>query len=339
MSLRNICINQYNAAIIQWKNQSVLSTVGLTRNKLDALYYLTNFIRLQKPNELLSICRGNVVGLMFMEPSTRTLVSFSAAIQRLGGSAVNLIGSESSIVKGETLRDTARCLEQYCDIIVVRHPLQGSVAEMASVCKRPIINAGDGIGEHPTQALLDLYTILNEPCPKDKLGQGQLQISFIGDMHNGRTVHSLVRLLAAYDPMAFHIRYITPDQSLRMPSEIISELKTLGLTQSEHISMYDKDVLRNTDVLYVTRVQKERFIDMTTYERVKESFHINKASLSKFAKADSIIVMHPLPRNGEIDEDLDNDPRSVYFTQMRNGMYVRMALLTAILETKDLSIY
>jgi aspartate carbamoyltransferase len=257
-------------------------------------------------------------------------------VQRLGGSVVNITSETSSVAKGETLGDTVRTLESYADAVVLRHPRLGSAAEAASVMRKPLLNAGDGAGEHPTQALLDLYTVLrcargHQQEQPNQPQKGVTNITFLGDAKNGRTVHSLAKLLAMYAPKQFRVRYVTPQESLVMPQDLVKSLTDLGLVQSEHTTMTDEDVLANTDVLYVTRVQKERFEDLDTYEKAKKSFLVDQASLARFGKSANLIVMHPLPRVGEIAEDVDKDPRAQYFAQMENGMYVRMALLTLVL--------
>lgn len=256
---------------------------------------------------------------LFYEPSTRTSSSFEAAMHRHGGNVIQINNVEySSVAKGETLQDTVRSLEQYSDVTVLRHPKLGAVAVAAEVAEKPVINAGDGAGEHPTQALLDLFTI------QEKLGKiDGLNITLLGDLKNGRTVHSLAKLLSKYD---VDLNYVSPDE-LAMPSKYINELAEKGVNQTE---MNELDgALPDTDVLYVTRVQGERFLDQAEYHRLKDAFRITPKVLEQ-AK-DKMIVMHPLPRVGEISENVDSDPRAAYFDQMKYGMYVRMALLAKVL--------
>mmetsp|Transcript_102174 Transcript_102174/g.181458 ORF Transcript_102174/g.181458 Transcript_102174/m.181458 type:complete len:368 (-) Transcript_102174:92-1195(-) len=279
--------------------------------------------------------KGKVLASVFYEPSTRTNCSFQAAMLRLGGQVISVNESSSSVAKGETLSDTVRCLECYCDVLVLRHPKAGAASEAAAAMSKPLLNAGDGVGEHPSQALLDLYTIVDELSASSAASaaasvrtltselNGKV-ITMVGDLKNGRTVHSLAKLLSRFDVV---LRYVSPE-SLRMPEEVIQQCSA-GAHWTQHDRLTD-DILQETDILYVTRVQKERFANLDEYNRVKDSFIISPTTLGKM-KA-SARVMHPLPRVGEIDPCCDNDPRAAYFRQMRNGMYVRMALLRLILS-------
>jgi aspartate carbamoyltransferase len=240
-------------------------------------------------------------------------------MERLGGSVIPINEVRySSVAKGESLPDTIRTLECYADVIVLRHPEVGASALAAQYAQKPVINAGDGVGEHPTQALLDLFTIVSELDEVDGL-----VVTMLGDLKYGRTVHSLARLLSLYN---VRLNYVSPD-ILRMPPEIIEELKEKGIPQAEYDSL--EAILPETDVLYVTRVQKERFLEQDEYELVKNAFVIT-AETMKQAK-ERMIVMHPLPRVGEISMDVDDDPRAAYFRQMEYGLYVRMALLAMVL--------
>ena len=248
---------------------------------------------------------------LFYEPSTRTSSSFMAAMQRLGGSVIPINDvTYSSVSKGETLEDTVRTLEQYADVVVLRHPEKGSAARAAKVASVPIINAGDGVGEHPTQALLDLYTIQKEQGAIDGL-----TVPMVGDLKNGRTVHSLTKLLRNFDVT---LRAVAPE-SLRLPEEY---------GQVDHFEELD-DAIADTDVLYVTRVQKERFDSLEEYEAVQGSYTITHDVAERMKPSASI--MHPLPRVGEIHFDVDKNPRAAYFRQMKNGMFMRMALLAHVL--------
>ena len=263
---------------------------------------------------------GKILTCLFYEPSTRTSASFIAAMERLGGSVIPITQGVqfSSVSKGETLADTIRTLEQYSDVIVLRHPDIGSAKVAADYSNVPVINAGDGAGEHPTQALLDLFTIQEELGAIDGL-----KIAMVGDLRYGRTVHSLTKLLTQYD---VSLRFVSPE-ILRLPLVIMNEVKDAGLNVRETDDV--ADVIENADVLYVTRVQKERFTDMAQYEEVKGHYEIT-TELMERAKA-KMVVMHPLPRVGEIHYNVDSDPRAAYFRQVKNGMYVRMALLAAVL--------
>lgn len=265
------------------------------------------------------LLKGKILANLFYEPSTRTSSSFTSAMERLGGSVIPINEVRySSVSKGESLPDTVRTLECYADVIVLRHPEVGASALAAQYARKPIINAGDGIGEHPTQALLDLFTITEELGEVDGL-----TVTMLGDLKYGRTVHSLARLLSLYQ---VKLNYVSPD-ILRMPPEIIAELSEKGVPQAEHLTL--EDVLPQTDVLYVTRVQKERFADLDDYEKVKDAYVITPEVMS--AAKEKMIVMHPLPRVGEISMELDDDPRAAYFRQMEYGLYVRMALLAMVL--------
>jgi carbamoyl-phosphate synthase/aspartate carbamoyltransferase/dihydroorotase/carbamoyl-phosphate synthase/aspartate carbamoyltransferase len=267
-----------------------------------------------------NLLAGRVLACLFYEPSTRTSASFIAAMERLGGSVIPITQGVqfSSVSKGETLADTIRTLEQYSDVIVLRHPDVGSAQMAADYADVPVLNAGDGAGEHPTQALLDLFTI------REELGRVEgLKIAMVGDLRYGRTVHSLTKLLAQYN---VSLRFVSPEM-LRMPMVIMNEIIDSGMDVRETHDV--ADVIENADVLYVTRVQKERFTDLAQYEEVKDQYEITP-ELMKKAK-DKMVVMHPLPRVGEIHYNVDHDPRAAYFRQVKNGMYIRMALLAAVL--------
>jgi aspartate carbamoyltransferase len=265
------------------------------------------------------LLKGKILASIFYEPSTRTSSSFTSAMERLGGSVIPINEVRySSVSKGESLPDTIRTLECYADVIVLRHPEVGASALAAEYSRKPIINAGDGVGEHPTQALLDLFTISEELEKIDGL-----TVTMLGDLKYGRTVHSLARLLSLY---VVRLNYVAPE-ALRMPPEVLRELEAAGLSQSEHADL--ESVLPNTDVLYVTRVQKERFSDPAQYENVRGSYVISPETMTRARKR--MIVMHPLPRVGEISMEVDSDPRAAYFRQMEYGLYVRMALLAMVL--------
>lgn len=265
------------------------------------------------------LLKGKVLTNLFYEPSTRTSSSFVAAIERLGGSVVQINNvTYSSVSKGESLEDTVKTMESYTDAIVLRHPEQGSAALAAAAASKPVINAGDGPGEHPTQALLDTYTISEEMGHIDGL-----TITMLGDLKYGRTVHSLAKLLTLFD---VKINYVSPE-ALQMPELLVKEVDAAGIEQHETTDL--DEVLAATDVLYVTRIQKERFEDPSEYDEVKDSYVITNETL-RSAK-EKMIVMHPLPRVGEIAPEVDSDPRAAYFRQMEYGMYVRMALLSLVL--------
>ena len=265
------------------------------------------------------LLKGTVLANVFYEPSTRTSSSFTAAMQRLGGSVIPINEVRySSVSKGESLPDTIRTLEAYADVVVLRHPEVGASANAARYSHKPVINAGDGIGEHPTQALLDLFTIQRELGKVDGL-----HVAMVGDLKYGRTVHSLARLLCLYD---VEVSLVSPD-ILRLPEEVKDEVASAG--KAFHETRAIEDVIEQVDVLYVTRVQKERFSDLAEYETVRNLYEVTKELMAR-AKS-NMILMHPLPRVGEIHYDVDADPRAAYFRQMENGMFIRMALLAAVL--------
>ncbi len=265
------------------------------------------------------LLKGKILGNLFYEVSTRTATSFATAIQRLGGSVIQINEVKySSVAKGESLPDTIRTMEAYCDVIALRHPEVGSAALAARYASKPVINAGDGVGEHPTQALLDLFTIVEEQGHVDGL-----TITLLGDLRYGRTVHSLARLLSKFD---VKVHLVSPP-SLRMPANVMAEVLESGLSPTEHDTL--NGVLPKTDVLYVTRVQKERFANPADYESVKSSYVVDEETMA-MAK-ESMTLMHPFPRVNEIAMEVDADPRAAYFRQMGYGMYVRMALLAMVL--------
>lgn len=267
--------------------------------------------------------RGKIMAALFYEPSSRTMASFITAMQRLGGGIIPLsaMKEHSSVVKGETIEDTARVFSSYADMLVIRHPEVGAPVQLADAAEVPVINAGDGSGEHPTQALLDAYTLSSHFS-----AFSDIRVGLIGDLLYGRTVHSLTKLLATLG--AKHFILVSPP-SLRMPREIVTKLTAEGATVEEVTDL--GAVIGHLDVIYMTRVQKERFIDPTQYDEVKDSYVLSAALLS-FARPRAV-VMHPLPRVGEILQEVDSDPRAIYFTeQVRNGLYIRMALLDLILR-------
>jgi aspartate carbamoyltransferase len=303
-----------------WYGKDVISVKQFNREDLEYIFAVSHEMRVMVERiGTFDLLKGKILANLFYEPSTRTSSSFTAAMERLGGSLIPINEVRySSVSKGESLPDTVRTLECYADVIVLRHPEVGSAAMAAKAARKPVINAGDGIGEHPTQALLDSLTI------KEELGHIDcLTITMLGDLKFGRTVHSLARLLSLYK---VKINYVSPE-ILRMPSEIIQELNSKGVEQEEHTTL--ENVLPDTDVLYVTRVQKERFSDLADYEKVAGAYVIDTEVME--AAKERMIVMHPLPRVTEISMDFDDDPRAAYFRQMEYGLYVRMALLAMVL--------
>jgi aspartate carbamoyltransferase len=300
--------------------QHILSVSQFARTDLEYIFAVAEEMRTMVERVgTFDLLKGKILTNLFNEPSTRTSSSFTAAMERLGGSVIPINEVKySSVAKGESLPDTVRTLECYSDVIVLRHPETGAAATAARYAHKPIINAGDGTGEHPTQALLDLFTI------REELGRLEgLTVTMLGDLKYGRTVHSLSRLLTLYGAK---LNYVSPD-ILRMPASIVEELGKFNVQQAEYNSL--DPVLAETDVLYVTRVQKERFEDLSVYESVRGAFVITPETM-KGAKA-QMALMHPLPRVGEISPEVDSDPRAAYFRQMEYGLYVRMALLAMVL--------
>lgn len=262
--------------------------------------------------------KGKIMATLFFEPSTRTRLSFEAAMYKLGGSVIGFSQPEaSSVKKGESLADTVRVVEKYADVIVLRHPYEGAARFAAEYARVPVINAGSGAEEHPTQALLDLYTIM-----KEKKRIDGLNIALMGDLRYGRTAHSLAYALSLYNVRLF---LVSPDL-LRMRREVLEEVKA-KVEVSEHSSI--EEVLPEIDVLYVTRIQRERFPDPAEYARVKGSYIVDLNVLRK-AK-NSLIILHPLPRVEEVAVEVDSTPFAKYFQQVENGLVMRMALLTLIL--------
>lgn len=292
----------------------------LTRGDLHTIFTVAQEMSTLRERESggVDLLRGKVLCNLFYEPSTRTSGSFEAAMKKLGGDVVLVNQSGSSIAKGESLPDTVRTLDKYADAIVIRHPGVGSAQEASKYSSVPVINAGDGVGEHPTQALLDIYTIRQE------LGtMNGLDIALVGDLKHGRTTHSLVKLLSLYN---VRLHYVSPP-SLRMPREIVDWVKHSGVSQKEYSTL--EEVAPFVDVLYMTRIQKERFASEEEFLAVSKPYVINTALMNKMKQ--TMVVLHPLPRIDEIEPEVDLDPRAAYFRQMKYGLYVRMAILLLML--------
>jgi aspartate carbamoyltransferase catalytic subunit len=265
------------------------------------------------------ILAGKVLGSLFFEPSTRTNLSFASAMQRLGGSMIGFADSRvSSTAKGESLVDTIRVVENYCDIILIRHPLEGAARLAAESTELPVVNAGDGTNQHPTQTLLDLYTIRQRRGRLDNL-----KIAFIGDLKYSRTGHSLIETLTHFDNEIF----LVSPQSLRIPPEFIEELDARGTVYSEDEDFFS--IAPDVDILYTTRIQQERFPDPVEYEKVKNAYRIDREAIERIGG--DVTLMHPLPRLAEISRDLDDHPGAAYFEQARNGVTVRKAVLSMLL--------
>lgn len=300
-----------------FEKRHIISTKDFSREEID--YILDRAERMEPYARAggLGLLRNKVVATLFFEPSTRTRLSFEAAIQRLGGSSIGFDSAEStSVAKGETLADTIRIVESYADAIVLRHPREGSARMASEISQVPVINAGDGAGHHPTQTLLDLYTMRKE-CRKPI---GELNVALVGDLRYGRTVHSLAYALSLYKA---RLCLVSPE-ALRMPESIIRYLRVHGVELAETSRI--EDALGEADVLYMTRIQKERFPDPSEYLRVAGSYRITPDTL-KNVKGD-MIIMHPLPRVSEIDPDVDATRHARYFRQAFYGVPIRMAVLS-----------
>ncbi|MEW6081569.1 MAG: aspartate carbamoyltransferase [Bacillota bacterium] len=299
--------------------KDILTTEQLTREELEEILRVTErFDEALSRRQALGHMEGLIMAALFFEPSTRTRLSFESAMQRLGGSVINVADAKtSSAAKGETLSDAISVIQSYCDVIVIRHPDIGSAEEAARASEVPVINGGDGSGQHPTQALLDMYTI-----KKEKGRMEGLTVSLVGDLKHGRTVHSLVYLLALYGNS---VKLVSPE-SLAMPGYIRETLAARGADIEEVEDL--GAVAGVSDVIYVTRVQKERFQDLAEYERVKGAYVVN-ADLAGRSK-EGVTIMHPLPRVDEIAVDTDGYSGAAYFRQAANGVPTRMALLAMV---------
>jgi aspartate carbamoyltransferase catalytic subunit len=303
------------------KGMDILTAAQFTRDQVEQLFSVADDLaaRLQK-GERLRTLDGKLLATVFYEPSTRTRLSFEAAMQRLGGGVLSVAEAKtaSSVAKGETLPDTIRTIANYADAIVLRHPDVGAAQLAADAASIPILNAGDGAGEHPTQALLDLYTIRAEKKTIDGL-----RVALVGDLKNGRTVHSLARALSLFK---VDFSFVAP-AALAMPTEVSDYLRARDFVVEETNDL--ARTLQKADVVYMTRVQKERFADQKQYEKMK-NFFILTSDLVKHAK-ENLLVMHPLPRIDEITTDVDTLPNAAYFRQAKNGVFIRMALLAEVL--------
>lgn len=306
--------------------KDIISLDQLDRKSIEFLFQEVKKIKKTPVKKLLKTLPGKVVGLMFFEPSTRTFSSNSAAVKRLGGQTVEHQNPfvTSSAVKGETIEDTVKMMEQYCDLLVIRHPTKGTLKTAAGAASVPVINAGDGIGEHPTQALLDMFTIFEKHKHISNI-KGLMA----GDMLNGRTVHSLIRGLSMYPGNTI---YLLSPQQLKLSREEFVYYTKKGIKLIEISSI--NEIPEDCHFWYWTRVQKERFTDKNEYEKLKLSFILTKKLVDEKAGKNTLI-MHPLPRVGEIELAVDSDPRAVYLnTEAKNGMFVRMALFKLILNNK-----
>ncbi len=303
----------------EFYKKNIISVRDLDKQKLELIFDATDKIIDMSQDKRREIARGKTLGYLFFEPSTRTRLSFESAIALLGGTSVGIAdAASSSIHKGETLGDTVKVISSYCDVLVLRHSLDGSSRFAAEISNKPVINAGSGTEEHPTQTIQDLYTI-----KKEKKKIDGLKIGIVGDLKYGRTVYSLLYGLRNYD---VDVHLISPE-SLRIRSDSTYDIKKeLSYTESSNIDEYIEDL----DVLYVTRIQKERFPDEEEYAKVKGSYVIGSDMVKKMK--DDAIILHPLPRIDEISADVDNTKHAKYFEQVEYGKYTRAALLGLILN-------
>ncbi|MEI7828883.1 MAG: aspartate carbamoyltransferase [Prolixibacteraceae bacterium] len=271
------------------------------------------------PNQ--SLLKGKVVATLFFEPSTRTRLSFETAINRLGGKIIGFSDSNSSSVsKGETLHDTIKMVSNYADLIIMRHPLEGSARYAAEVSDVPVINAGDGANQHPSQTLLDMYSIMKTQGRLD-----DINLFLVGDLKYGRTVHSLLMAMSQFKNPIFN--FVAPPE-LAMPDEYKLYLSNKGIRYFEHLEF--NDIINQADIIYMTRVQKERFIDPVEYEKVKNVYILKNEMLENTKP--NVKILHPLPRINEIHTNVDGNPKAYYFTQAKNGVYTRMAIISHLLN-------
>ena len=301
------------------KNKSLISITDFsTEEILRILAIAEGFEKNPEPHLL----DGRVVATLFFEPSTRTRLSFESAVNRMGGRIIGFSDPNiSSVSKGETLKDTIRIVSNYCDLIVMRHPLEGSSRYASEVATVPVVNAGDGANQHPTQTLLDMYSI--------KKTQGRLDninIFMVGDLNYGRTVHSLLQAMSPFSP-TFHF---VSHPKLRLPDEYKTFLDSKGVKYYEHEQF--NDLIPEADIIYMTRVQRERFTDLVEYEKTKDVYVLRNSMLDK-AKP-TMKILHPLPRINEINQDVDQSPKAYYFEQARNGVFARQAVITYLLGLK-----
>jgi len=303
---------------VDFAGRDIVSIRDLTREEIDYILQMTDLVEplARRGSDML---RGKILATAFFEPSTRTRLSFESAMYRLGGTCVGFADPKAaSVQKGENLADTVRVVESYADILVIRHPLEGAARLAAEFSSIPVINAGSGAEEHPTQALLDLYTMRRERGKIDGL-----RVGLVGDLRYGRTVHSLAYALAQYD---VELYLISPDL-LRMRRDVLVEVESkIRVKESTDLAK----TLPNLDVIYMTRIQKERFADLAEYEKVKGSYRLDAAELTS-AKREAI-VMHPLPRVDEISADVDGTSHAKYFKQVWYGLLTRMTLISLVLE-------
>ena len=302
------------------KVKSLISITDFTKDEYLKIMRLAEDFE-ANPNQ--KLLQGKVIATLFFEPSTRTRLSFETAINRLGGKIIGFSDSSSSSVsKGETLHDTIRMVSNYADMIIMRHPMEGSARYASEVSSVPVINAGDGANQHPSQTLLDMYSIIKTQGSLDNIN-----LFLVGDLKYGRTVHSLLMAMLQFENPIFN--FIAPPE-LAMPNEYKIHLASKGIRYFEHTEF--TDIITAADIIYMTRVQKERFIDPVEYEKVK-NIYILRNDMLKNTK-ENMRILHPLPRINEIHTDVDSNPKAYYFTQAKNGVYTRMAIISHLLGLK-----
>ena len=306
--------------MVDLKGKDILDGAQFSREDLEYIQLLAADFRQQLEKErALDLATGFLMGTLFFEPSTRTRLSFEAAMHRLGGEVVGFASAEStSTTKGESLTDVIQTVDQYVDLIVMRHPKIGSAREAAEAAVAPVINGGDGAGQHPTQALLDLFTIQSELG-----GVDGITIALCGDLKYGRTVHAGVELYKHYD---CNLVFVSPEE-LRMPPALIERLRSQGVPVRETTDL--EGALADADVLYMTRIQRERFAEPADYERLKDSYILTREMVARVRPG--VTILHPLPRVTEIAADVDTLSGAAYFRQVRNGVAVRTALIALVL--------
>ena len=300
--------------------KSLISITDFTKGEYLKIMQLAEDFE-ANPNQ--KLLQGKVIATLFFEPSTRTRLSFETAINRLGGKIIGFSDSASSSVsKGETLHDTIRMVSNYADMIIMRHPLEGSARYASEISNVPVINAGDGANQHPSQTLLDMYSILKTQGRLDNIN-----LFLVGDLKYGRTVHSLIMALLQFENPIFN--FIAPPE-LALPNEYKIHLTEKGIRYFEHTEF--TNIINAADIIYMTRVQKERFIDPVEYEKVKNIYILRNEMLGN--TKETMKILHPLPRINEIHTDVDSNPKAYYFTQAKNGVFTRMAIIAHLLNLK-----
>ncbi|MDD2960825.1 MAG: aspartate carbamoyltransferase [Muribaculaceae bacterium] len=302
------------------ENSSLVSINALTKDEIVSLLEDAKYFE-EHPNH--RFLAGKVVATLFFEPSTRTRLSFETAVNRLGGRVIGFSdASTTSSSKGESLKDTIKMVSNYVDLIIMRHHLEGAACYAAEVSPVPIINAGDGANQHPSQTLLDLYSIY-----KTQGRLNNLNITLVGDLKYGRTVHSLIMAMWHFNPT---FNFVASEE-LKMPNEYKEFCEEHGIKYNE-VTDFSEDVINNTDIIYMTRVQRERFTDLMEYERVKNLYTLHNAMLEN--SRENLRILHPLPRVNEISYDVDENPKAYYFNQAKNGLFARQAIICKVLGIK-----